>query len=457
VTDVECLFAHSWFVSQDHRPGHMHPLPPLQPAELAAWLTREAHAVCGSWDSTFRLGPEEFEIAASRIRPRVVWLYTHPTTRASAHRMVAIARQSGAVVLAGGPDASLRPDDYLRAGADAVLPGECEDALLQVVLALRAAHHKPSPELFSRVPGLVYLDGHEVRRSGGQARTVPIEQLPWPLREREATRIHLERWRGRMRYRPMALSSARGCPVSCGFCTHTVFGRPHRRRDPADVVSEMVSLVQEFDVDRFVFADELFLVDPHWLREFAARLAERNPRVAFEGRAHPTSIDLATLRLLNKVGLDRVSLLATSGSHDLLQRLQWSHRPSHTYRAVQCLRDAGVRMGLELMVGLPGERRADLDASMELVRVAEPDGVEVIRVDPGSPALFRQDWERVIAGPVAERGEPGTAGPAQDAAVRWMQSVGARDDDPVDRLRGRVASVERPLLRAAIRLLPGRS
>ena len=68
-------------------------------------------------------------------------------------------------------------------------------------------------------------------------------------------------------------------------------------------------------------------------------------------------------------------------------------------------------LGLQVFVGLPGETRADLDASMEMVRVVEPEGVEVTRVDPGSPALFRKDWERVVAGALAERPRPGQAPP----------------------------------------------
>ena len=61
-----------------------------------------------------------------------------------------------------------------------------------------------------------------------------------------------------------------------------------------------------------------------------------------------------------------------------------------------------------------------------MVEQIKPDGVEVTRVDPGSPALFRKNWERVVAGPVAARSgtDPSLPGPILDAAGSWMTDEG---------------------------------
>lgn|GEM_PF-2020177 len=462
MSHAEVLLAHAYFVEDDPRPlGFMHPLPPLHPAELAAWLEQEAGATVELWDPTFRLGADCFAVEASRRRPELMFLYAHPTTRPAGLKLLRIARRAGLAVVVGGPDAGLRPRTWLEGGADAVLPGECEDALLQLLLALRAGHYRPSPELLSRVPGLLYLDGNgEVKRSAGKYRPVDLDRVPWPQRPTEATRIHLERWRDHRKFRPLALASARGCPVRCGFDTGTVFNRPYRRRAPADVVAEMRSLVDTFEVDRLVFVDEIFFFDAHWLREFAALLAKEPTRIPFEGRGHPAGLDAQTARRLRDVGLVRIDLEAASGSSRLLRSLDWSYGPADVYRAVDIVRGLeAVSVGLNVLVGLPGETREDLDQTMELVRVVQPDGVDVTRVDPGAPALFRRDWERVVAGPIAERGvgQRALPEPVLDAAVRWMRSVGtAADPDLVDRVRGAVDRVRRPLLRAAVRLLPGR-
>ena len=458
MSDLEVLFAHAYLLAQDRRPlGFMHPLPPLQPTEVAAWLQQEADARVRVWDSTFRDSLASFEVACSRGRPRMAWIHTHPTTRPAALELMAIARRSGAVVVAAGPDADLRPEGYLRGGADAVVPGEGEDATLQLLLALRAAHHRATPALLDRVPGLHYLDDEgQVRRSAGKPRTIDLERLPWPHREENSTRIHLERWRDHRKYRPLALATARGCPALCGFCTASVFGRPYRRRAPKDVAAEVASLVRRFDFDRLVFTDEIFLYDRHWLRELAGELM-KGPRVRFEGCAHPGLLPVDLLPQLAEAGLMRVEVDAASGSSRLLSALGWSYGPADVYRGVAAIRAAGINLGLQVTVGLPGETRRDLDATMEMVRVAQPDGVEVTRVDPGSPALFRKDWERVVGGPLAEGSDRRLPRAVLQTAADWLLLNGGNElEDRAAHRRGWLSRVRRPLLRAAIKVLPGR-
>jgi len=457
---IEVLLAHAYFKAYDAHPlAHMCPQPPLQPAGLAAWLAQEAGAVVSQWDSTFRVGTDSFEIAVSQIAPRIVWVYTHPTTRDRAVTMLAAARRSGAAVLAGGPDAGLRPALYLRAGADAVVPGSGEAASLALVTALRGTAYRPNESLLKATGGIYYLDAYgTVRRSSGEVPPVDIELLPRPTRAPVDTRIHLQRWADMGRSPGLSLRSAWGCPFPCGYCTNSVFGRPYRRRSPSAVVDEMEELVYAYDLDRLIFDDETFLTDSLWLQEFAGELSRRGLRIAFEASAHPAHLDPSVLPLLRDVGLDHIDLHAASGSASLLSALDLSYSPADIYRAAGALRDAGIDVGLQVLVGLPGEQRADLDASIEMVRVVEPDGVEVTRVDPGSPALFRKDWERVVAGPLAELARPVASPPpaALDAAVTWMRSFGrSRSSSGGDALRKMAGQVGRPLLRALVRGLPG--
>lgn len=456
----EVLFTHAYFVEDDHRPfALLHPLPPLQPAQIAAWLVQEANASVELWDPTFRFGTACFDVAVSRIRPHVAWIHTHPATRGNALQMVEQARHSGAAVVVGGPDASLRPSTYLKAGADAVVPGEGESETLGLLLALRSSHYRPAPELLARVPGLWYRDPFgTIRQGAGKARPADLKRIPPPLRDPEQTRIHLERWLDHGRPRTLALSSARGCPNRCSFCSQRVFGRSYRRRAPEDVVTEMAELVDRFEVDQFRFADELFLFDRHWLKEFAAGLKSRSIQVAFEGTAHASHLDPATVELLADVGLERVDLRAASGSHGLMQRLGWSYRPADVYRAAAAIRRSGIQLDLQVVVGLAGETRADLLETLEMIRIVEPVGVDITRVDPGSPALFRMDWERVIAGPVLAlaRDNPPLPAPLLEAAVAWMRSVGPAGAQQQERPEGLFGWLKRPLLTAILRLAPAR-
>jgi len=458
----EVLFAHAYYLAGDTRHiGLLYPLPPLQPAQVAAWLAREGSASVAQWDPTFRVGPSSFEVAVSRMRPPAIWLYTHPTTRNEALEMLSSARRSGAAVLVCGPDSDLHPRLYLDGGADAVIPVEgMEFATLRLLLALRASQFRPDAETLSQVPGIAFLDPAQgFRRNEGTSPRIGIEELPRPERDPVQTRIHLERWLDHRSFRSLALCSSQGCPLPCGFCTNSVFGRPYRRRSPGDVVEEMVELSAAFDMDRLVFADEIFLFDSHWLKEFAAELIARKVHISFEASAHPGSLDAGVLPALAEAGLVHVDLDAVSGSDSLLRSLEWGYAPSDIYRSVADLRALDISVGLRVLVGLPGESRGDLDATMEMVQIIQAAAVEVTRVDPGSPALFRKDWQRVVAGPLLDAAsvDPASRLPdvVFDAAVAWMNSEGSHPDaDPVDQARGYLQRLRRPMLRAVVRALP---
>lgn len=457
---TEILLAHAWSAhAVRRRVARLHPLPPLQPAQVAAWLEQEAGAEVRLWDPTFRLGTECFEVAVSRLRPRVAWIHTHPATRPAALAMVGQARRCGAAVIAGGPDASLRPAAYLRAGADAVVPGEAEGETLALLLALRGNRYRPAPEILGRVPGVHYMGpAGSVGQAPDRFPPVDLARIPPPLRDPEQTRIHLEQWLAHGRPRTLALASARGCPNRCGFCTQRVFGRPYRRRAPEDVVAEIADLASRFEVDRLRFSDELFLFDRAWLRELAHGLGARSLHVAFEGSAHPSHLDPDTVALLAGAGMARLDLRAASGSADLLRRLGWGYGPADVYRAAAAIRRAGVALVLQVHVGLPGETRADLEATLQMVRVIQPDGVDVTRVDPGSRALSGTDWEMVADGPVARMAgtQPPLPGALLDAAASWMRSIGPRGEvirGPLG-LAGLIRGLRRPLLRALVTTAP---
>lgn len=454
----EVLFAHAYMLSADrHRAGALHPLPPLQPAEVAAWIADRAFTSVETWDSTFRMDTSAFEVEVSRQRPRVAWLYTHPTTRTTGVDFCGMARRAGAVVLAAGPDAQLRPALYLRAGADAVVLGEGEHATLELVNALRANDYRPDGEVLSRIPGICWMDPHgTLRYSSGAEKLVPVEELPQPHRDPEETRVFLDRWLTVGEHRRLAIRSARGCPLSCGFCTNTVFGLPYRRRPPEDVAAEMVDLVERFPVDRLVFVDEIFVWDAGWLADFCDALEATGQPVEFEANAHPSALDDASLRRLARAGCKRIELDAASGSGALLDRLGWGYEPSAIYRAATMIRAAGIELGLQTLVGLPGETREDLDQTLQMVSIVKPQGVEVTRVDPDSPALFRKDWARVVEGPIAQRAPRDGVLPSHvlDAAVQWLDT---QVDEGRESLPSRIArAAQRPLLRAAVRVLPGR-
>ena len=81
--------------------------------------------------------------------------------------------------------------------------------------------------------------------------------------------------------RQYTIMTQRGCPFSCSFCIESVyqdmFGKKNslRRRSVDVVIEELVQAKQNLDIRQVMFYDDVFTVNPRWLREFAPRYKAR--------------------------------------------------------------------------------------------------------------------------------------------------------------------------------------
>ncbi len=100
------------------------------------------------------------------------------------------------------------------------LPGEGELALEAI---LRGVPRE-------QVPGLIFgADGSTVNT--GPARLLAdLDAQPWPDRERIDIDRYLRVWRERHGAGSVSVITARGCPYHCRWCSHSTFGKTHRRR-----------------------------------------------------------------------------------------------------------------------------------------------------------------------------------------------------------------------------------
>jgi radical SAM superfamily enzyme YgiQ (UPF0313 family) len=90
---------------------------------------------------------------------------------------------------------------------------------------------------------------------------------------------------------------------------------------------------------------------------------------------------------LRRAGCRTVWLGAESGSQRVLDAMDKGIRVSQIDEATGLLRAAGIEVGLFLQFGYPGETRADIGKTLEMVRRCQPDdiGISVSYPLPGTP------------------------------------------------------------------------
>jgi radical SAM superfamily enzyme YgiQ (UPF0313 family) len=366
---MDLLLTHGYFLSADAQERRvMRPYPPLGLLYLSSHL-RAQGADVHVFDSTFRSIPE-LEGVLSHRRPRVVGIYCNLMTKANVLRQIALAKAVGAHVILGGPEPPHYAEEYLAQGADAIVLGEGEKTLEELLPALIAG--RPASE-WTTIAGLAFrLDGRVVR-TPPRGQLADLDAQPWPDRGRIDVAAYLDAWRRRHGRGSLSLITARGCPFTCTWCSRSVFGETHRRRSVTSVADEAQALIEQYRLEQLWYADDVFAIHRGWTLAFADEMARRGLRVPFECISRGERIDDDVADALARLGCFRVWIGSESGSQRVLDAMQRRVRVEQVQAATRSLQRRGIAVGYFIMLGYDGEERADLEATVEHLKEARPD------------------------------------------------------------------------------------
>lgn len=345
----------------------MRPHPPLGLLYLSSHLKARGFTV-GIFDGTFR-SLAAFGDELQRQRPRVVGIAANMMTKRNALAMMAIARRHGARVVVGGPDPPHHAESYLQHGADAVVIGEGERTLEELLPIL----HRGDAD-WSGIRGIVFRQA-----DGSVVRTPPrplmpdLDRQPFPDRAAVDLPSYLNAWRARHGAGTVSLITARGCPYTCTWCSRSVFGESHRRRSVGNVADEVESIVDRYRPERLWYADDVFAIHRGWTLDYARELERRRVRLPFECISRAERIDDAVADALVSLGCTRVWIGAESGSPRILDAMKRKVTIEQVRDSAARLRRRRIEVGLFIMLGYEGEEMSDLRATVEHLKATSPD------------------------------------------------------------------------------------
>ena len=322
----------------------MKPYAPLGLLYLSSYLRGKGFDV-EIYDSTFGSRDALFRILETE-HPATLGIYANLMTRANALAILERAVECGWKVVMGGPEPANYADRYLAAGAHAVVPGEGE-------LALEAILRGGEP---------------------GPARLLPdLDAQPWPDRERIDIDQYLRVWRQHHGVGSVSIITARGCPYHCRWCSHSTFGKTHRRRSAVAVVDEVEWILNRYLPEQLWFADDVFTIHHGWLDAYSAEVRRRGLQIPFECITRADRLNPRVAAQLAELGCDRVWIGSESGSQRLLDAMQRGVTVAQVRDAVGHLKQNGIRTGMFFMWGYEGEELSDIEATYEHVKACRPD------------------------------------------------------------------------------------
>jgi radical SAM superfamily enzyme YgiQ (UPF0313 family) len=340
---------------------------------LASTLSSHGHTV---EMLEFRDGPDNIRAHALAAQPTVIgfsliFQFFLPDYVA----LAASLREAGVAAhfTMGGHYPSLCHEEVLAAmpQLDSVVRFEGEITMLELVTALKMGLD------WRCVPGLAWREGEATALSEPRHLVEDLDTLPYPQRTGEIPRV--------LGLKTVPILASRGCSRRCSFCSIQTFyraapGKVVRVREPAAVVAEMRSLIDEQGTSIFLFQDDDFPLFGSYRRSWAPALLEELHNQGVAERAiwkiscRAEYVEPEFFARLRDAGLYLVYMGLESGNDEGLSVLNKHISVDVNRRAVEVLKDLGLLFHYGFMLFDPSSTFESVRTNIDFMRSIVGDG-----------------------------------------------------------------------------------
>ncbi len=377
------LFSHSYFYPLDPKQWeNKTPYPPLATILAASCLreleyevslfdTNLKHNISGLRELLEQGGFDYFVVYDDGFNYLSKMCLTN--MRDAAKEMIKLASGLGLKVVVSSSDSTDHYEQYISAGADAVLLGEGEKSLEEVLDLWNA-----DKELNESVSGIAFKQGDAAIKNPRRPVIKNLDELPLPAWDLVDIDAYKAVW-AQGKY-PFALNIAttRGCPFKCNWCAKPIYGQRYNSRTPEHVVDEIEFLIKTYQVSRFWMCDDIFGLKPGWVQAFNQELKSRNLKIQYkiQSRADLLMAD-DTIEVLAESGLYEVWIGAESGSQKILDAMDKGTTLEQIKSSTTLLQSKGVRVAYFLQFGYLGETKEDIYKTIDMLKANQPDDIGI--------------------------------------------------------------------------------
>lgn len=370
---MKTLLSHGYFLSEDKIEQQiMMPYPPQGLLHISTFM-RSNGMDCHIYDSTFN-SFSDFCSYLGKEKPAYLGLYVNLMTRRNIIRIINFIRDTQSLkemkLILGGPDVKHHAELFIERGADYCISGEGEKTFMELIQLLE----KDNLAGIQKLKGITYkTEKQEIVFTGESELIASLDDLPFPDFGMIDLEKYLSTWKSFHGFSSMTISTMRGCPYSCRWCSKAVFGRSFRRRSAPQVVKELARLQSSFSPDRFWIVDDIFTISNSWLIEFRDAIAKANLQISYECITRADRMDAETIGLLKESGCFRLWIGAESGSQKVLDLMDRGVKAQVVQEMIKGTKAAGIESGTFLMLGYPGETEEDIMETIRYLKNADPD------------------------------------------------------------------------------------
>lgn len=282
-------------------------------------------------------------------------------------------------IVLGGPHATGSPEECaLTKGVNSVVLGEGEVTFLEIFDAIKDKKN------LDNVPGICLKVDGSVKFTANRPLIKNLDSLPLPARDLLPTHLYFSPPTKSLSEDCVAnIISSRGCPFHCTYClSDMMWKNKYRHRSPENVVNEIEGLINAYDIKEFNFNDDLFTANKKRLKHFCELLIKKDLNIKWVCMSRADYIEDETLVLMKRAGCGKIAMGLESGSEKVLKVMKKRIDLSRSVKAVQEIKNAGIKVGVSFVIGHVGETEETIQKTIKLAKTCNPDTIAFFQASP---------------------------------------------------------------------------
>jgi anaerobic magnesium-protoporphyrin IX monomethyl ester cyclase len=239
------------------------------------------------------------------------------------NKMATIARGTNALLVSGGAHSTIIPEDLLET-CDVAIRGEGEVTFYEII----------SGKKFEDIDGIAYKHKGRVWKNNDRKRIENLDELPMPA------------YQLFKHYNLYSVTSSRGCPFACSFCSNLVlWNRVMRLRSSANVVNEIEILNKRYGIKHLIFQDDTFNLTVKRGLDICNEIIERKIDMQFTMamRANKECVSIELFERMKEAGCIKLEFGVESGSNKILKSLNKNLTVKEASNAIRMAHKVGIK------------------------------------------------------------------------------------------------------------------
>ncbi|MFH1744577.1 MAG: radical SAM protein [bacterium] len=256
---------------------------------------------------------------------------------------------------------------------DFVVRGEGEITFYELCIAILAGEKD-----FLNIKGLAYKHNGVIIKTKNRELVSNLDDLPPLNYSLVDLKKYLEYSKSPYTIRPpvMSITSSRGCPGNCVYCTvRAVWGRTWRAKSAVRTVDEIEHLYRDYGVEEFSFLDDSASVNKKRWNEICDEIIKRKLDIKWStpnGVAHWT-LDKPTLLKMKQSGCYRITFGIESGDIEMRKFIGKPYPLAQAKELIQYANRIGLWTICTNIIGFPYETREQMKNTVEFAKKSGTD------------------------------------------------------------------------------------